>query len=82
MPDALTILAFMLDHPGGTRRRRVMVRPIIPRGAPFTIVLPDSVEQSEKSITLYISQATQTPVKWITWQSPLRHSQPEAPNAA
>jgi hypothetical protein len=72
MAEKLLIMAVMIDSPGGKRRRRIMVRPTVPRGAPRTIVLPDSLNHTQKTITDYIGAETGTLKDNIEWFHPLR----------
>ncbi len=72
MADKLEVIAFLIDTPGGTRRRRVMVKPTSPPGAPSTIEIPSKIEQSQGAITQYLASKTTTPTEGITWRRPLR----------
>lgn len=72
MADQLHVIAFLLDAPGGRRRRRAMIKPIIPTGAPRTIEIPQEIEQSQAAISQYLAVTTSTPVENISWRNPLR----------
>jgi hypothetical protein len=65
MAEKIQVIAFLIDTPGGTKRRRAMVKPVQPSGSPSTIEIPDQVTQ-------YLAITTSTPAEGITWRHPLR----------
>ena len=74
MAIQLTIIAFLLDAPGGQNRRRVMIRPTVPMQGPSVLEIPEAVEQAQDAITQYVATQTNTPAEGITWRHPLRNS--------
>lgn len=72
MADQLQVIAFLIDSPGGKGRRRAMIKPLFPSGAPSTVEIPDEVEQTQEAITRYLASKTGTPYAGITWRQPLR----------
>lgn len=65
------VIGFMIDSPGGKRRRRAMVRAATPPATPRTITIPDSIDQTQAAITFYLAGQLKALMENITWRQPL-----------